>query len=231
MQHAGQVTDGGGRHGPPPAVGTDRTGGGPGALTGGLAGTDRPVSARVDAAFVTGEHLTDTYLVGRAKAGSTDAFEVLVGRHADRAYRVALRLTGVPHLAEDIAQEAFVSAWRGIGGFRGDASFSTWLSQIVVNGARQQGARRKPTSQLTGDEPLATDQQPEEVVQSRARDAALHDAVRALPFDQQTALVLVQFEGMSYEQASQVLNVKVSTVRGRIARARQSLLGSLQGWR
>lgn len=197
----------------------------------GLAGTDRPVGANVDGAFLTGEHLDDAYLVKQAKAGSTDAFEVLVGRHADRAYRVALRLTGVPHLAEDIAQDAFVSAWRGIGAFRGEASFSTWLQQIVVNGARQQGRRRKVTAQLTGEEPLPSAEQPEEVVQSKARDNALHEAIRSLPFDQQTALVLVQFEGMSYEQAAQVLNVKVSTVRGRIARARKALLTSLHGWR
>lgn len=203
----------------------------PGGHPDGLAGVDRPVPSRLDAAYATGELLTDEYLVGKAKAGSTDAFEVLVGRHADRAYRVALRLTGDPHVAEDIAQDAFVSAWRGLAGFRGEAKFATWLQQIVLNAARQQGARRKVTSQLTGEERLASDQQPEALVQSRARDNALHDAIRVLPFDQQAALVLVQFEGLSYGEAAQVLGIKPSTVRGRIARARQALLVPLQEWR
>lgn len=228
-EHAGTAT---------PARPADRPGGGPPVepvehrrIQQRLDGAALPVGSRLDAGFSTGEHLSDGYLVSRAKAGSAEAFEVLVERYGDRVFRVAYRLIGDRSTAEDVAQDSLVSAWRAIGGFRGEAQFSTWLHQITVNAVRSYQSHRRFTDQLTGEEPLAPDEQPENLVESRTRDDALHQAMRSLPFDQHAPLVLVQFEGLSYEQTAEVLGLSTSTVRGRLARARQALLTSLEEWR
>src|ERR1700728_2340956 len=83
----------------------------------------------------------DAYLVTRARDGYLDAYEILVRRHSAMAYRVALRLCGNHHDAQDIAQEALVSAWENLARFRGDASFSTWLYQIVTRRALNKVSR------------------------------------------------------------------------------------------
>ena len=77
----------------------------------------------------------DAYLVARAQDGYIDAYELLVQRHSPGAYRVALRLTGNHHDAQDVAQEALIAAWENLSGFRGGSSFSTWLYQIVTRRA------------------------------------------------------------------------------------------------
>ncbi len=196
-----------------------------------LAGEAMPVGARLDAVFTMGEHLPDGYLVDRAKAGSAEAFEVLVGRYGERMYRLAYRMLDDRFAAEDVAQDALVSAWRAIGGFRGDAQFSTWLTQITLNAARSHLSQRRPTEELTGDEPLAPERQPDHLVQLSLRDAALRTAVAALPFEQQAPLILVQFERLSYDEAAEALGLSVSTLRGRIARARRALVDALRDWR
>ena len=86
----------------------------------------------------------DDFLVRRAQAGDADAFEALVVRHRDRVFRVALRLTGSPADAEDVAQEALVAAWQALPGFRGDSSVPSWLYRIVVNKARDAQRRSRP---------------------------------------------------------------------------------------
>ncbi|WP_162245188.1 RNA polymerase sigma factor [Geodermatophilus sp. Leaf369] len=189
-----------------------------------------PVPGDLDAAFLDGRHLDDAYLVRRAQQGSPDAFEVLVARHRDQVYRVAHRLVGESAAAEDVAQDALVSAWRALPSFRGDAAFSTWLHRITTNAARQLLTRRRPVDPLTGEEPVPPSEHPDAQVVDAERTRALRAAVRALPFDQRAALVLVQFEGLSYLEAARVLEVSEPTLRGRIARARRSLLDTMRGW-
>ena len=89
----------------------------------------------------------DAYLVARARDGYLDAYEMLVQRHSAMAYRVALRLCGNHHDAQDIAQEALVSAWENLSRFRGDASFSTWLYQIVTRRALNKLSRSRVADQ------------------------------------------------------------------------------------
>lgn len=187
--------------------------------------------ADLDAAFRDGRHLDDAYLVQRARTGSTAAFELLVARHRDQVLRLAHRLVGDHAAAEDVAQDALVSAWRALPSFRGEAAFGTWLHRITTNAARQHLGRRRPTVPLTGEEPVPTHEQTEDTVLATARTRALRAAVRDLPFDQRAALVLVQFEGLSYDEAARALEVPEPTLRGRVARARRSLVQTLRGWR
>jgi len=175
--------------------------------------------------------LDEGCLIERAQRGSTEAFEVLVRRYRDRVYRVAFRLVGDRYTAEDIAQDALVTAWRALPDFRRDAAFATWLHSIVLNRARNHLTRIRPTGPLPAELPTPSTQQPPEVVQSSFRDRALRAAIRDLPFDLRAPLVLRQFEGCSYEQAAEILDISVSTVRGRIARARRTLLISMREWR
>jgi RNA polymerase sigma-70 factor (ECF subfamily) len=85
----------------------------------------------------------DAYLVRRAQEGYLDAYEALVSRHAPRAYRVALRLLGNPYDVEDVTQDALIAAWQALPGFRGDASFATWLYRIVTTRALNTINRRR----------------------------------------------------------------------------------------
>lgn len=191
----------------------------------------RAVSSGLDAAFLDGRKLDDGYLIDRARAGSTEAFEVLVVRYRDRVFRVALRMVGDRASAEDVAQEALVAVWRGLPDFRGEAQFSTWLHQIVLNSARNHVTRRRLTDELTGAELSDPAGQPNHVVESQHRDDALRTAISELPFDQRAPLVMHQFEGFTYEQTAEVLQVSEATVRGRLFRARRSLAQSMREWR
>lgn len=176
------------------------------------------------------EDLDDAYLVARVQAGYLDAFELLVARHRDRVFRVALRLLGDPHDAEDAAQEAFVDAWRALPRFRQDSSFVTWLHKIVVNRCLQRQRRRRSVS-LPLDSEVPGGVRPDEVVEDRMQAAALRGAIAALPVDLRLPLVLVEFGSFSYEETATILAVNPATVRGRIYRARKGLVEAMRQWR
>src|SRR5919201_3939090 len=91
----------------------------------------------------------DDELVRRAQAGDREAFEELVRRHAERLYRIVAWFLGDRHEAEDVTQEAFVRAWRGLGGFKRDARFFTWLYRIGVNEAHRRASRRLPAGVIS----------------------------------------------------------------------------------
>ncbi|MGI8902270.1 MAG: RNA polymerase sigma factor [Solirubrobacteraceae bacterium] len=169
-------------------------------------------------------------LVEAARVGDVDAFALLVRRHGASAYRVAFRMLGSDADAQDAVQDAFVAAWRSLGRFRGESSVSTWLYRIVTNRCLNVIAARRPTTAV--DVELASPlRQPAELVESRERFAAVVAEVSALPADQRAALVLRDFEGLSYEEIGQVLGVSVAAVKGRIHRARLSVLRETGAWR
>lgn len=176
------------------------------------------------------EDLDDAYLVERARSGYLDAFELLVARHRDRVYRVALRLLGDSHDAEDAAQEAFIDAWRALPRFRGDSSFVTWLHRIVVNRCLQQRRRRRDTAPLPGDE-MPGGLRPERVVEERSKASALRAAIAALPPEQRVPLVLFEFGGFTYKETATILSASPAAVRGRIYRARKELVEVMKQWR
>lgn len=171
----------------------------------------------------------DQYLAARARDGHLDAFEILAVRHRDRAYRVALRILGDPHDAEDATQDALIAAWQGLPNFAGDSAFSTWLYRIVVNRCLNASRGRRPTRPLLDLDPPGGSR-PEQVVEARAQQTALRQAIAGLPFDQRAPLVLYQFEDFSYEQVAAILNTTPTAVRGRIYRARRELLRAMRGW-
>ncbi|GAB3252311.1 hypothetical protein GCM10027586_18680 [Kineococcus gypseus] len=171
----------------------------------------------------------DDYLVARAREGYLPAFEELVRRHQVRAYTLAVRMLGDARDAEDVTQESFLRAWTALPSFQGQSSFPTWLHRIVVNQCLSLQRRHRPVP-VPVDTEVAGPARTEEVVEAAARDDALHGAVLALPEDQRAALVLTAFMDCTYEEAADVLQVGVSTVRGRVARARRALLAGMGGW-
>jgi RNA polymerase sigma-70 factor (ECF subfamily) len=176
------------------------------------------------------EEQDDAYLVSRAREGYLEAFETLVRRHQGRAYRLAVRLTGDSHEAEDAVQEAFVDAWRGLPQFAGDAAFGTWFYRIVVNRCIGMARRRKPRPIEIVPDTLVADGHPGQAVEQQARDEALRRAIQQLPSELRAPLVMVTFADFTYEEAAAVLHINPSTVRGRIARARKSLLEQMREW-
>lgn len=172
----------------------------------------------------------DEQLVRAAVHGDVRAFEALVRRHQERAYRIALRMLGRPEAAEEAAQDAFVRAWISLGRFRGDSLFSTWLHRIVVNASLDAIATRR------GDAPLSEEQvdvreDPARMAELHARVEAVKAAILRLTPDQRAALVLRELEGLSYEEIAAVLEISLPAVKGRIHRARLELLERLDEWR
>ncbi|HEY3117457.1 MAG TPA: sigma-70 family RNA polymerase sigma factor [Chloroflexota bacterium] len=164
-----------------------------------------------------------------AREGDQDAFQRLVERYEVAAFNVALHTLRDRDEAADATQDAFLSAYRAIGQFRG-GSFRAWLMRIVTNACLdiRRRAKRRPTSSLDalveqiGEAPWAdpTADDPEDITLSRERHAVIQAALSALPDEQQLAIVLVDIQGFSYEEAAQALDCAVGTVRSRLARGR-----------
>jgi RNA polymerase sigma-70 factor, ECF subfamily len=174
----------------------------------------------------------DAYLVARAREGYLDAYELLVRRHAGRAYRVALRLCGSHHDAQDIAQEALIAAWENLDRFRGDSSFSTWLYQIIARRALNKVTRRRDTRSLDmlGDLPDPGTETAAQAERNLAVDA-ITGALATLPFAQRAVIVLHHFEGLSYAEVAEVTHSTVPAVRSHLFRARRTLGTRLKEWR
>lgn len=180
-------------------------------------------------------HTEDAVLVRRAQAGHDEAFEELVVRYRDQAYRVALRLLDRPADAEDAAQEALVTAWRALPGFRGDSAFSSWLYRIVVNRCHDLQRRQRLVRPVDPQDAAASALLPPvadtgETVETRHRVQAVRDALARLPFELRAPLVLRELEGCSYAEVAHVLGLPQATIRGRLARGRRELVGQMQEW-
>lgn len=169
-------------------------------------------------------------LVRAAAGGDEDAFAELVRLHEKKVYNLALRMCGNAEDASDAAQEAFVSAWKGLPNFRGEAGFSTWLYRLTCNAAIDLLRRnKKQRGELSlddsgaGIDPVDGGPSPQE----RAEGAELREAVAAglarLSEDHRQALVLREMQELSYEEIASVLEVDLGTVKSRISRARGAL--------
>ncbi len=174
----------------------------------------------------------DAYLVRRAQEGYLDAYTELVSRHGALAYRVALRMLGDHHDAEDVAQDSLVAAWQQLPGFKADSSFTTWLYRIVTRRALNRINRSTTTNSLDllGDLP-GDDSDPARAVQRDLTVDAVTDAVTALPPPQRAAIVLHHFEGLSNAEIARITGSTVPAVRSHLFRARRTLSETLGGWR
>ena len=171
----------------------------------------------------------DADLVSRAQAGRLDAFEELVRRHRTATYRVALRLLGDESDAEDATQDAFVQAWRNLGGFRADAAFSTWMYRIVTNRCLNMLRARRRTEPLP-EEREAPASRPDRIAEARWQVEDLKRAIGRLTPEQRGPLVLRELQGCSYEEIAQVLDLSIPAVKSRLHRARLELLAAMRSW-
>jgi RNA polymerase sigma-70 factor (ECF subfamily) len=168
------------------------------------------------------EDLPDAELVARHLDGDPAAFGVLVARHRDRAWSVAMRTLGDPTEAADAVQDAFLSAFRSAAGFRAEAKFTTWLHRIVVNACVDRIRRRRPTVSLDEAvaDTLADPRDPAAGVEASGDVAA---ALLRINPDQRAAIVLVDVHGFSVAEAAEVLGVAEGTVKSRCSRGRAHL--------
>lgn len=171
---------------------------------------------------------TDHELMAAHVAGDPLAFEVLVHRHRDRLWAVALRTTGDPEEAADGLQEALLSAYRNAASFRGDSKVTTWLHRVVVNACLDRLRRRavRPSVPLPEHDTdfgsgMLTD--PNDRLATRELRIEIERALAELPIDQRAAVVLVDVEGYSVVEAAAILGCPVGTVKSRCARGRAKL--------
>ncbi|GLZ48926.1 RNA polymerase sigma factor SigM [Actinomycetospora sp. NBRC 106375] len=188
----------------------------------------RGLGARPESA----QAIEDGWLLAKARGGEVEAFEVLVGRHRDRIYRISLRMLGSREDAEDVTQDVVVQMWTGLAAFSGSSSFVTYLHRLVVNRClnRIRHARTTVTLPDTGDPQHPRSAGVGERVQDRAELASATRALEALSPEVRTVFVLCQLEGMTYRQAAAMCSVSEDVVRGRLARARAGLTAAMREW-
>jgi RNA polymerase sigma-70 factor, ECF subfamily len=172
---------------------------------------------------------TDADLVSKAQAGRLDAFEELVRRHRLATYRVALRMLGDEHDAEDATQDAFVQAWRNLARFRADAAFSTWMYRIVTNRCLNLIRARRRTEPLPHDR-QAPASEPDRIAEGRWQVEDLKRAIARLTPEQRAPLVLRELEGCSYGEIAEALELSIPAVKSRLHRARLELLSAMRSW-
>ena len=180
---------------------------------------------------------SDAVLVQRSQAGDAQAFAQLVRKYQRRIQRLIGRMVRDPDLAQDIAQDTFIRAYRALHQFRGDAQFYTWLYRIAVNTARKSlvQRRRDPTA-APGTTASGEDQDrssrslepsnletPDAVLATQELAAMVHAAMAALPQELQQAITLREIDGLSYEDIAARMGCPIGTVRSRIFRAREAI--------
>ncbi|MFC4071784.1 RNA polymerase sigma factor [Actinoplanes subglobosus] len=171
----------------------------------------------------------------RARLGDKRAFAALISRHGPALYRYAYRLLDEPAGVEDVLQETFIDAWRGLPAFRGDASLRTWLFTLTRHRVSRHLRKRPEKPPVNVDDvqehladPLAD---PVHVQLGADLLGALDVALRRLPTRQRSAWLLREIEDLSYEEIATVLAESTTVVRGLLERARTTLATSLKEWR
>ncbi len=176
--------------------------------------------------------MEDHQLVERSRAGDVAAFEELVKRHQARAYAIAYRLLGRREDAQDVAQEAFTRAYFRLAEFRGTAQFRTWLYRILVNLATDYLRRRKPEvpEDQAAFQMVDTRDNPGENWDRQELRQNIEEAVKALPADLRTVILLRELEGLSYADIARVIRRPVGTVMSRLFHARRRLQQRLSAY-
>ena len=178
---------------------------------------------------------SDLGLVQRVQRGDKTAFDLLVRKYQHKVIKLVTRYLRNPSDAEDVAQEAFIKAYRALPQFRGDSAFYTWLYRIAINTAKNaivsrdrspvefdldmQSIEESQSMQAR----LADTTTPESLLQTEEIRTTVNQAIDALPEDLRTAIVLRELEGLSYEDIALAMECPVGTVRSRIFRAREAI--------
>lgn len=174
-------------------------------------------------------------LIKRSQNGDREAFGELVSIYEQQVYSIAFRFMGNHEDASELAQEAFVRAFRGIGRFRGEASFKTWIYHIVANVCRDElrKLKRQPTVSLNN--PIVTDEGeitreqadwtmvPERIYESKELQETVQELLNQMTPEYRQVLILRELQGFTYEEIASTLECSLGTVKSRINRARKAL--------
>jgi len=185
------------------------------------------------------QDVNDQQLVQRVQKGDKSAFDLLVLKYQHRVLKLVSRFVSDAAEAQDVAQEAFLKAYRALPSFRGDSAFYTWLYRIAINTAKNAlvSNRRRPVDfDLDLQDPDQYDRHaklkevdtPEGVLLTDEIREVVERAMQQLPEDLRTAIVLREIEGLSYEEIAEAMDCPVGTVRSRIFRAREAIDKKLQ---
>src|SRR5947208_12768907 len=182
--------------------------------------------------------LTDAAAVSRARGGDADAFRMLVDRHSNAVFRVAYRMTGNEHDADDVVQETFLRAYRQLRNFEERANFGTWLHRIAVNCSldllRARGRADKhyggdpESAELAGAAAARSEAQQDRLLMSADLQKHVAAAMERLSSNERTAFVLRHFEGMPVEEIGKTLGIQVNAAKHTIFRAVRKLRQSLE---
>lgn len=185
------------------------------------------------------EKTSDRLLVERVQQGDRRAFDLLVLRYQQRIVKLVMRYVHDPAEAQDVAQEAFIKAYRALPGFRGDSAFYTWLYRIAINTAKNYlvALQRRPLDfdfdaqgplHAEINDKLRDEETPEGLALQEELRRAVEAAIASLPEELRTAIMLREIDGLSYEEIAGAMDCPVGTVRSRIFRAREAIDRSIE---
>ena len=181
-----------------------------------------------------GESELDQALVGRVQKGDKRAFDLLVRKYQHKIVSVVTRYVSDWSEAQDVAQEAFIRAYRALGAFRGDSAFYTWIYKIAINTAKNHlvsRGRRPPIGDIAIEDAVLLDgasqlrerATPERELLRQEIEQTVFGTVEELPEELRTAITLREVDGLSYEEIAEAMNCPIGTVRSRIFRAREAI--------
>lgn len=180
----------------------------------------------------------DQALVDKVKAGDQAAFGVLVSKYQSRIMHLVSRFVHNQAEVEDVTQEAFIKAYRGLKNFRGESAFYTWMYRVAINTAKNHlvsMGRKAPGSdidaqeaeQYEGASALKEYATPERLLMSEQMRVCIQETIANLPIDLKTAITLREYDGLSYEEIAETMDCPIGTVRSRIFRAREAIENAL----